>query len=143
MTIRSKRNARPKFPKKQKIQSHNSRLSFNFSFMTKANHYNLDKNNNHVDEKIRLKLLEKIMSLSEADKVVIANRHKSQGLELIPEDQVKLQVNSEFKSSGRYDDCEDDYWFFRLSKKGRVIGKISENIFYILAIDPKFDLYKH
>lgn len=32
---------------------------------------------------------------------------------------------------------------FQLSKKERVIGKINENIFYILAVDPKFDLYQH
>ncbi|EFR61246.1 hypothetical protein LBJG_01772 [Lactobacillus jensenii 1153] len=71
------------------------------------------------------------------------NRSKEQGLELMPEDQVKLRIKQEFKTSGRYDECDDDYWVFRLSKKGRVIGKISDNIFYILAVDPKFDLYKH
>ena len=94
-------------------------------------------------KKIRLKLLEKIFILSQEDKVLVLGYPKAQGLESIPEDQVSLRVNQEFKDSGRYNECEDDYWIFRLSTKGRVIGKISNNIFYILAVDPKFDLYKH
>lgn len=111
--------------------------------MTNSVQYNLEKNNKNVDKKIRLKLLEKIALLSQEDKVLVLNYSKIQGLESIPEDKVNLRVNPEFKSSGRYAECEDDYWVFRLSTKGRVIGKISDNIFYILAIDPKFDLYKH
>ena len=103
----------------------------------------MKKNNKNVNNKNRLKLLEKIATLSEEDKVLILNRSKDQGLELLPEEQVKLRINQEFKDSGRYEECDDNYWVFRLSKKGRVIGKISDNIFYILAVDPKFDLYKH
>lgn len=131
------------FPKKQEIRHHTSRLAFNFSFLTNTTQYNLKKNNKNVNNKIRLKLLEKIATLSEEDKILILNRSKEQGLELMPEEQVKLRINQEFRTSGRYDECDDDYWVFRLSKKGRVIGKISDNIFYILAVDPKFDLYKH
>lgn len=122
---------------------HSSRLAFNFSFLTDFTQYNLKKNNKNVDKKIRLKLLEKIFILSQEDKVLVLGYPKAQGLESIPEDQVSLRINQEFKDSGRYNECEDDYWVFRLSTKGRVIGKISNNIFYILAVDPKFDLYKH
>lgn len=133
----------PRFPKKPQIEHHTSRLAFNFSFLTNDTQYSLKKNNRYVDNKIRLKLLEKIAILSEEDKILILNRPKEQGLELMPEEQIRIRVNQEFKNSGRCDECDDDYWVFRLSKKGRVIGKISNNIFYILAIDPKFDLYKH
>lgn len=139
----SKGFSSPNFPARLQIKHHTSRLAFNFSFLTNATQYNLKKNNKNVNNKIRLKLLEKIATLSEEDKVLILNRSKDQGLELLPEEQVKLRINQEFKDSGRYEECDDNYWVFRLSKKGRVIGKISDNIFYILAVDPKFDLYKH
>lgn len=133
----------PKFPRKPQIKHHTSRLAFNFSFLTGMTQYSLKKSNKNVNNKIRLKLLEKITALSEEDKIIILNRSKEQGLELMPEEEVRLRVNQEFKDTGRYDECDDNYWIFRLSKKGRVIGKISDNIFYILAVDPKFDLYKH
>ena len=139
----SKGFSSPNLPERPQIKHHTSRLAFNFSFLTNATQYNLKKNNKNVNNKIRLKLLEKIATLSEEDKVLILNRPKDQGLELLPEEQVKLRINQEFKDSGRYEECDDNYWGFRLSKKGRVIGKISDNIFYILAVDPKFDLYKH
>ncbi|MCT3341652.1 hypothetical protein EFP49_02305 [Lactobacillus johnsonii] len=139
----SKGFSSPNLPARPQIKHHTSRLAFNFSFLTNATQYNLKKNNKNVNNKIRLKLLEKIATLSEEDKVLILNRPKDQGLELLPEEQVKLRINQEFKDSGRYEECDDNYWVFRLSKKGRVIGKISDNIFYILAVDPKFDLYKH
>ena len=131
----SKGFSSPNLPARPQIKHH--------TFLTNATQYNLKKNNKNVNNKIRLKLLEKIATLSEEDKVLILNRPKDQGLELLPEEQVKLRINQEFKDSGRYEECDDNYWVFRLSKKGRVIGKISDNIFYILAVDPKFDLYKH
>ncbi|EGD28208.1 hypothetical protein HMPREF5505_0193 [Lactobacillus delbrueckii subsp. lactis DSM 20072] len=56
---------------------------------------------------------------------------------------VSLSINPFFSSSGRLEECGDVYWVFRLNDKGRVIGKINRNIFYILAIDTKFNLYKH
>lgn len=84
-----------------------------------------------------------VLGISFFPDTLVLGYPKAQGLESIPEDQVSLRVNQEFKDSGRYNECEDDYWIFRLSTKGRVIGKISNNIFYILAVDPKFDLYKH
>ena len=118
------------FPKQSQFKNpHSSRLAFNFSFLTNSTQYNLKKNNKNVDKKIRLKLLEKIFILSQEDKVLVLGYPKAQGLESIPEDQVSLRVNQEFKDSGRYNECEDDYWIFRLSTKGRVIGKISNNIF--------------
>lgn len=144
MEIQSNNFKGHKFPKKPQIKEHHSsRLAFNFSFLTNSSQYNLEKNSKNVDKAIKLKLLEKIAFLSQEDKTLILGYSKEQGLESIPENQVRLRVNQEFKASGRYAECDNDYWVFRLSKKGRVIGKISDNIFYILAIDPKFDLYKH
>lgn len=143
MKIKSSKNfSGADFPSQASISKHHiSRLAFNFSFLTKQKDYNL--RSKKLGKSVKAKLLEQISSLSEDDKVIILNRPKDQGLELLPEEMVKLRINSEFKSSGRYDECDDNYWVFRLSKKGRVIGKMNDNIFYILAIDPKFDLYQH
>lgn len=143
MRIRSSKNfSGPNFPRKAPIKKHHvSRLAFNFSFLTQEKDYNLKSKK--LSKDIRLKLLERISSLSEDDKVLVMNRPKEQGLESLPEESINLHINSNFKDSGRYDECDEHYWVFRLSKKGRVIGKISDNIFYILAVDPKFDLYKH
>lgn len=69
--------------------------------------------------------------------------NKREGLEKIPESNVKLSIHPDFKSSKRYDECDDDFWVFRLGNLGRVIGKINENIFYIMSIDASFDQYNH
>ena len=103
----SKGFSSPNLPARPQIKHHTSRLAFNFSFLTNATQYNLKKNNKNVNNKIRIKLLEKIATLSEEDKVLILNRPKDQGLELLPEEQVKLRINQEFKDSGRYEECDD------------------------------------
>ena len=70
-------------------------------------------------------------------------RAKNNGLEKISESEIKsLRLHSEFQHE-RNSDCEEEFWSFRLSKNGRVVGKINRNIFYILAIDSKFKLYDH
>ena len=122
---------------------HTERLAFNFSFLTKDSQYNLDKRGKNVNKTVKLKLIERICALSTEDKVIILGRPKEQGLELLPEREVSFTLNSEFKSSGRLKECDEGYWVFRLSTKGRGIGKINDNIFYLLAIDPKFELYNH
>lgn len=117
------------------------RFAFNFSFFTPDKNYNLE--GKQVEKKNRLKLLDKIYYLSQKDIVeLVSHDDKYKGLEQIPESQVKLRVHPIFKQT-RYDSCEDDYWVFRLSKQGRVIGKKYKNIFYIMSIDTKFDQYKH
>lgn len=115
------------------------RLTFNFSFLTEDKNYNLCQCNKQV----RSKLVEKIESLSQEDTVAILGRKKETGLEKIPNDEItKLRVHNVFKDT-RENECNKDFWVFRLSKLGRVIGKMNKNIFYILAIDTKFKLYNH
>ena len=122
-------------------QHHHTRLAFNFSFLTEDRQYNIKSK--RLEKTVQLKLLERIAALSERDKASILALPKEQGLEQLSKDELSLRINQEFVNSGRLDECENHYWVFRLSKKGRAIGKICDNIFYILAIDPKFDLYKH
>lgn len=134
----------PKLSKTVKIKKHHvDRFAFNFSFITKNSKYNLDSNSKTINKKVRLKLLDRITQLSQDDRVVILNRDKREGLEKIPENKVRLSIHPDFKKSKRYDECDDDFWVFRLSDLGRVIGKVNENIFYIMSIDASFDQYNH
>jgi hypothetical protein len=88
-------------------------------------------------------LIDRLRELSQDDLVTVLGYDKKQGLEKIPVKAVKLRVNPEFRTSGRFDNCEEGYWVFRLGKLGRVIGKKNENIFYLMSIDASFDQYQH
>lgn len=115
------------------------RLTFNFSFLTGDKTYNLSK----CDRKVKSKLVERIENLSQEDVTAVLNRTKEVGLEKIPNDEITgLRIHNVFKDT-RENECNKDFWVFRLSKLGRVIGKMNKNIFYILAIDTKFKLYDH
>ena len=115
------------------------RLTFNFSFLTADKTYNLSK----CDKKVKSKLVERIENLSQEDVTAVLNRKKEVGLEKIPNDEINgLRVHNVFKDT-RESECNKGFWVFRLSKLGRVIGKMNKNIFYILAIDTKFRLYNH
>ena len=133
----------PKFSKTVKIKHHIDHFAFNFSFLTKDSKYNLDSRSKTINKKVRLKLLDRITQLSQDDRVVILNRDKREGLEKMPENKVRLSIHPDFKKSKRYDECDDDFWVFRFGDLGRAIGKINENIFYIMSIDASFDQYNH
>lgn len=134
----------PEFPDRSKIaRARHDRFVFNFSFLTKDKDYNLSKDSKSVNSKVKVKLLERIEALSQEEKTVVLNLPREQGLERLPEEEVSIRVNAEFRSSGRWEECNHYFWIFRLNKLGRVIGTINDNVFYILAIDTKFDTYKH
>ncbi|WP_297582725.1 hypothetical protein [uncultured Lactobacillus sp.] len=118
------------------------RFAFNFSFLTPDKQYNLK--GNQVEKKTRLKLLDKIYSLSQKDMIdLLSHDDKYNGLEKIPESEIKkLRIHPIFRKT-RYKACDDDFWVFQLSKQGRVIGKKYKNIFYIMSIDTKFNQYNH
>lgn len=133
----------PQLDGKHEIKrTHKEYLTFNFSFLTKNSKYNLDKNSKQINKKVRLKLLEKISILSEKTIVEVLSLRREEGLERIDEDQVKISVNPEFLKS-RDKECDGGYWIFRLNQLGRVIGKKNGNIYYLLAIDTGFEMYKH
>ena len=115
------------------------RVTFHFSFLTADKTYNLSK----CDKKVKSKLVERIENLSQEDVTAVLNRTKEVGLEKIPNDEITgLRIHNVFKDT-RESECNKDFWVFRLSRLGRVIGKMNKNIFYILAIDTKFKLYDH
>lgn len=118
-----------------------SRIRFNLSFMTNDKKYNLQ--NKSLSPKEKSKILEKMEFLSKSDYVHILNLPKTTGLEKINESEVKLRKNSDFTSSGRNKLCDEYFWIFRISYKGRVIGKAHDLDFYIMSVDVSFDAYKH
>lgn len=114
------------------------RMSFNFSFLTNDKQYNLETLQPVHQKKLLHKL--KILSADHVTRVKLLRRE--QGLEFI--DSLKKSITiADFIDSGRFDECDDKYCVFRMSDSGRVIGKIYNNLFYVLAIDTKFDLYDH
>lgn len=131
--------------KKTKIKEHfEKRLVFNFSFLTTEKKYNLDPNSPKINDKIRLKLLERIYQLSQSDFIDVLNMDRKIGLEKIPEKEMKkFHLHPEFIRTKRTDKCDDQCWIFRLGNKGRVLGKMNDNLFYIVKIDTDFGSYKH
>lgn len=141
--LRSNNFQGPSFPKQTQIKKkHTSRFTFNLSFLTKDTKYNLDRRSKTINQRVRLKFLERIYQLSQDDIVVILGYDKRLGLEKMPEDEVRLRMHPDFKVT-RYEECEDDYWVFQLGKLGRVIGKKNGNVFYVMSIDASFDQYDH
>lgn len=134
----------PQIPAQTKVRrQHAERFVFNFSFLTQDKKYNLDPHSKTINPKVRVKMLERIWQLSQNDIVEVMAYSKKQGFEKIPVGKVHLAVNPEFKNSHRDEECDADYWVFRLSKLGRVISKRNDNILYIMSIDTSFDQYDH
>lgn len=146
LKLNVKRKNRPaKLNKKTSIKKNDSkRLVFNFSFLTPDKKYNLSSNSKTINDKVRRKLLEKIVLLSQDPKPVIMALKKESGLEEIPEKQIKFfRKHPDFVNSNRNNECGESCWVFRLNKLGRVIGKMHDNIFYIIKIDTDFKSYDH
>jgi len=117
------------------------RLAFNLSFVTRDRRFNFeDKGFSKI---VKAKLFDKMVRLSSDNFNAVLGWSKSVGLENLPETEVRLGINPEFMQSHRHEDCLPDYWIFRLANTGRIIGKIQEKTFYVLAVDTKFKLYKH
>lgn len=122
---------------------HQDYFAFNFSFLTKDSKYNLDERSKTVNQRVRLKILSRVQQLSQEEIITVLGYDKRQGLEKLPEGAVRLRKHPEFIASQRDQECESDFWVFRLGKLGRVIGKKNQNLFYILSIDASFDQYAH
>lgn len=114
------------------------RLSFNFSFITKKRQYGLD----NLEPKVYKKFVNIMQGLSGQNIVSVLNLQKENGFEFI--DSLKHEiVHTDFVSTGRFDKCVKGYCVFRLAKLGRVIGKLHNNMFYVIAVDTQFELYDH
>lgn len=125
------------------IKANNKHIVFNFSYMTKHKKYSMDVIKR--DNKIKALLLDKLFELSIDDKVTILNLSKKRGFEKLHISQLKHDIHCREFSDERveYLKNKDDFWVFRLGQLGRVIGQFHDHIFYVMAIDTKFDLYNH
>jgi len=132
---------KPTIDIKKAIEFEPSRLTFNFSFITRDRKYNFSSKG--CNKNVKNNILDKIVRLSSESFVSILGWPREQGIERMPESDVGISINPEFISSKRHASCLEDLWVFRLSKHGRIIGKIQDKTFYVLAIDTTFDAYKH
>lgn len=128
----------------EKIQLRNNykpkKLAFNFSFLTRNKKYNFKT----IDKATKAKIVDKIEYLSSEDFFVISSTWpKEKGIEKLDENEISISMNPDFFDGKREKFCDDYFWVFRLSKKGRVIGKLLNNVFYVVGIDTTFDSYKH
>lgn len=118
-----------------------TKLMFNFSFITSQRKYNLDSKG--ITSKVKAKLVERLFFLSTEDFDALLGFSKEKGLECLDDNIVHYRINQDFIKTGRINYCLDGTWVFRLSNMGRVLGKISNKVFYVLCIDTSFDAYKH
>lgn len=121
------------------VKRFNDKIAYNFSYLSKDKDYILDKS----DKKEKIKLLERMLYFSNMDKIEATGLDKRKGFELIEESECKAHIDSEFKKSGRDDECENKLYIFRLGRDARVIGKFNDNILYILFIDKHLKAYDH
>lgn len=127
-------------------------ITFNFSFMTnndKYNFYNLQFSEEHK----RL-LYHRLHELSKKDIVSLtAKTSKNFGLEKIDKKSLhgrdklrSMEIDKDFLSSKRKSLSGDGYWIFRLCPNNnphetRIIGKMIDDVFYVMFIDIGHDLY--
>ena len=127
---------------------HRLRVSFNFSFITTNNDFNLN-GTNFTGKKAKL-LFDRISFLSQFDVKDAIAKGKKHGLELIKsfsnKDKIsKLDIHSAF-GEDRVDLCNDGYWIFRLCPnnnpyESRILGKMIDHTFYVMFIDCEHELY--
>lgn len=122
---------------KEEINKFNpTHIKFNFSFIS----YCEDFTDEH-----KCKLLDRIMELSKEPYLIIANRDKKIGFEIVNLD-IKKEIKKEFYQGNRT--FNGKYTVIRLypnnnPKPSRIIGTLINQIFYIFFIDIDGKLYKH
>lgn len=128
----------------------NDYLTFNFSFLTNNSSYNLDSSSlTHQDRQLLLSRLTELSSKSIVEISALTSKHT--GLEKIKKfgrkDKIsKMKIHDEFNASVRKEMAGTGFWIFRLCPNnnpspGRIIGKLINDVFYIMYIDPKHELY--
>ncbi len=115
-------------------------MIFNYSFIS----YGLDD----LTQEEKAALFDRIIDLSSQEYLLISQRRKNTGLELIEENQINKQIPKGFLDSNSHRKFPGKYSVFRLypnnnPTNGRVIGVFIKYIFYIFYIDPKGKLYNH
>ncbi|EPY2302228.1 Uncharacterised protein [Clostridium sporogenes] len=120
-------------------------LKFNFSFLSTNSDYNLEK----LDEHIKADLIDRMEELSSITYLQLASMPKSRGFEGIKESSFSIKANykkEKFNEEDFRNSC-DKYNIIRLYPNNnplpvRLIGKLSNNVFYLLFIDKEHKCYK-
>lgn len=118
--------------------SKSERLIFNFSFLSSKYDISIIEKNTYK------RLLEKIVQLSQIESMTaLLAMPKANGLEKMNKSSFKKDIGlpTNFTSSPRMDMVGDDYWVIRLSQQIRMIGKMTDTLFYVVAIDEKHEVY--
>jgi hypothetical protein len=119
-------------------------LKFNFSFITSNNTFCFtnDEFGNH-----KLSFLERIYELSQDDLVKVYLLSKNRGLETIEKIKRPITWNSKFEDAEfRKKEDNGKYTVFSVYPNNnplpiRIFGKIIRNVYYIMFIDLKHELY--
>lgn len=143
--IKSKDNK--KISRKDILNNRPTHLKFNFSFITSNNSYCIE--NENFIEQHKLKFLERILFLSKEDIVKTYAYRKDIGIERIEKSAIKKQVeyNKKFDDvEFRKRESDSKFTIFRIYPNNnpipaRVLGKVINNVFYIMFIDLNHDLY--
>lgn len=127
-----------------------SYLTFNFTFLSSNDEYNFK--NPELSDEVRHLIFMRLCEISTIDIVELtASTGKRRGLEKIStfsrKDKLsKLSLPTEFSNSARYNLAGQGFWIFRLCPNNnpyptRIIGKMINDIFFIMFIDLKHQLY--
>lgn len=116
------------------------KLTFNFSFISKK--YSIEHKN--FSKNIAKAVLKKLVNASESGYEVLLEHNNAETIAPKKVRESMMSIPNEFYTSGRDKKCSKVYYVIK-GPNLRIIGKInpSSNIFYILAIDTKFELYNH
>ena len=107
------------------------KFSFEFCFGTK-------KSITECSKDIKCRIIDKIIYLSQLTWKDISELRREQGFERIDVSSLNHNSNTPVKFS---DVNKVDV--FRIGNKGRLIGYIEEDTFFIVWIDTKFEMYDH
>ncbi|MCX8721304.1 MULTISPECIES: hypothetical protein [unclassified Lactobacillus] len=116
------------------------KLTFNFSFISRkysVEYKNLSKDNARI-------VLNKLVNASKLGYEVLLEQNNAECITPKEMRESMMSIPNEFNQTGRCDKCSKNYFVIKGSGI-RIIGKINpiSNIFYILAIDTKYELYDH
>ena len=120
-------------------------LKFNFSFLSTNNKYNFKK----MENQMKIDLLDRIEELSSMTYMQLSSLPKEKGFEEIKEK--SFSINAKYKedefNDGNFRNKSDKFKVIRLYPNNnpyptRLIGKETNNIFYLLYVDKEHKCYK-
>ncbi|WP_340032481.1 hypothetical protein NSQ20_11480 [Paenibacillus sp. FSL K6-1122] len=147
MVKKIKNNDKDTLSRSDITNSKPTHIKFNFSFITANNEFCFE--NGEFNDAHKLKLLERILTLSQETLVTVLNYKKNIGIEFIPKEQCReVGYNPRFTDAEhRKKEVDGKYAVFRIYQNNnplpsRAIGKLINNVFYILFIDLNHKMYK-